>query len=456
MGEVSIHFLGAAGTVTGSKYYLETPELNIMVDCGLFQGIKDLRQRNWEDLPIPVSQIDILLLTHGHLDHCGYLPRLYQMGFRGRIYGTGPTLAIAQIILDDTAKIQEEEAVRANREGYSKHHPALPLYTAYEVEQVAKLMEGIEKDRWISLSNHIRCRFRPVGHILGACFIELEMFGKQWIFSGDIGRKSDLLLADPLRPRWADFLVMESTYGDRDHPDEDADAQICQLVKDTIHQRGTLLIPSFAVERLQSLIFRLFNLYRKNLIPNIPIIVDSPMGQNVLEVFRQFGEWHHLPVALYEAMVDRMRFVQSYAETWEVIDDSRPKIVIAGSGMVTGGRILTYLDQLIDREDTTVLLVGFMAEGTRGRQLLEGASELKFFGRQRPVKARIRHLESLSAHADRQGLIWWLGDLRNIPERIFLVHGEPEAREAFGRLISERFGWNTTLPELNGRITLNI
>lgn len=448
MVNIKIHFLGAAGTVTGSKYYLETPEMNIMIDCGMFQGLKELRLYNWQPLPIKADKIGVVLLTHGHLDHTGYLPRLVKEGFKGKIIGTAPTLAIAAIILRDSAKIHEEEAAQANKMGYSSHDPALPFYTIKEAEKAIDLFQAEEKDQWISLSDSIKYRFRFNGHIIGATFIELELFGKLFVFSGDIGRKVDALLDQPERPDWADYLFVESTYGNRLHPQENVEEIIIGLVEGTVHEKGQLIIPSFAVERLQSLIYLFWNLYKKNRIPNIPIFVDSPMGNNVLSVFENYPQWHKLSISDYKAMCHHVHIITSYKDTWKTIDDPRPKIVIAGSGMVTGGRVLTYLKQLIDEPATTVLLVGYMAEGTRGRQLLEGAHELKFFGKYHPVKAKVAHLESLSAHADQQELMDWLKDIKNIPEKVFLVHGELTALDAFRAKIKDSYGWNVHIPKL--------
>ncbi|MBT8185264.1 MAG: MBL fold metallo-hydrolase, partial [Eudoraea sp.] len=343
MKSLKIHFLGASGTVTGSKFFLETPEINILVDCGMFQGLKALRQLNWEPLAVDASKIDAVLLTHGHLDHTGYLPKLLKEGFIGKIYGTAPTLAITRIILLDSAKIHEEEAELANREGYSKHKPALPFYTVAEAEKTIDLFQDKAKDIWIALSEHLRCRFKYNGHIIGATFIELEIFGKVYVFSGDIGRENDTLLAAPEHPEWADYLFLESTYGNKLHPDENVEEIIAGLVHETILKRGCLIIPSFAVERLQSLMYTLWQLYKKNKIPNIPSFIDSPMGNNVLDVFGRFPEWHTLSMKDYHAMCNHFNIISSYADTWKTIDDPRPKIVIAGSGMVTGGRVLTYL-----------------------------------------------------------------------------------------------------------------
>ncbi|HMB65120.1 MAG TPA: MBL fold metallo-hydrolase [Eudoraea sp.] len=448
MNTMKIHFLGASGTVTGSKFYLETPDGNLMVDCGMFQGLKQLRELNWKPLAVDASGIDYVLLTHGHLDHTGYLPRLVKEGFKGKIIGTSPTLAITRIILLDSAKIHEEEAVQANEEGYGKHHPALPFYTVREAEQAIALFCCEEKEKWISLSERIRFRFRYNGHIIGATFIELEIFGKMFVFSGDVGREEDSLLPPPERPEWADFLFVESTYGNKLHPKEDVENKVISLVSRTISEKGILIIPSFAVERLQSLMYLLWQLYKKNKIPNIPVFVDSPMGNNVLSVFEKFPEWHQLPMKEYHAMCSHFNIISSYADTWKTIDDPRPKIVIAGSGMVTGGRVLTYLKQLIDIPSTTVLLVGYQAEGTRGRLLLEGTHELKLFGKYHPVRAEIQHLESLSAHADQQELLHWMKDIKNIPEKVFLIHGEPSALNAFRVKLRDLYGWHIDIPKL--------
>ncbi len=448
MQKVKIHFLGAAGTVTGSKFLIETSEKNLLIDCGMFQGLKELREKNWEQLPIGVSEIDVVLLTHGHLDHTGYLPRLVKQGFRGNIIGTAPTLAITKIILLDSAKIHEEEAEKANEEGYSKHKPAEPFYSEQEAEVTLGFFQTNARDEWFELSENIKYRFRYNGHIIGATFIELEIFGKTFVFSGDIGREHDLLLYPPEKPEWADYLFMESTYGNKNHPQESVSDKLVELINKTIHNRGNLIIPSFAVERLQTLMFLLWKLYNENRIPNIPIFIDSPMGNNVLSVFQNFPDWHKMSVKEFNTMTNRMTIISSYKDTWKTIDNPQPKVVIAGSGMVTGGRVLTYLKQMIDKTNTTVLLVGYQAEGTRGRQMLEGAHELKFFGKYYPVKAEIHHIESLSAHADQQGLLDWTSNIKNIPEETFLIHGEPTAQDALRVKLRDSYGWKVTIPKL--------
>lgn len=445
---VRLNFLGASGTVTGSKFLIQSSEKNILIDCGIFQGLKELRELNWVDLPVKVESIDVVLLTHGHLDHVGYLPRLVKQGFKGEIIGTAPTLAIAEIILKDSAKIHEEEAEKANKELYSSHKPALPFYTSEEAEKSIRLFQVNLLDKWYSLSELISYRFQYNGHIIGATFIDLDINGKRFVFSGDIGRRNDYLLDDPKQPEWADYLFMESTYGNKLHPQEDVEVALTQLIKETMYKKGNLIIPSFAVERLQTLMYILWKLYQKRKIPDIPIFIDSPMGNNVLDVFKRFPKWHKLSAVDYRAMCNHVNIVQSYRETWETIDDPRSKIIIAGSGMVTGGRVLTYLQQLIDEVTTTVLLVGYQAEGTRGRQLQEGVHEIRFFGKYYPVNATIKHIESLSAHADQNDLLHWMSTIKNIPEAVYLVHGEPAALDAFRVKIKSTYNWNATIPKL--------
>lgn len=448
MKTIKVHFLGAAGSVTGSKFLLETPEMNILVDCGLFQGLKELRVLNWEKFGFPPTDIDMVLLTHGHLDHSGYLPRLVAHGFKGTITGTSPTLAIAGIIMRDSAKIQEEDAERANKEEFTIHEPAEPLYTVEDVERTMEMLRPADVDQWYELSKNIRYRFRKNGHILGAIFIELDIFGKILVFSGDIGRKEDLLLEPPQTPEWADYLFLESTYGDRLHPDEDADSILANTIMETLQKKGTLIIPSFAVERLQTLMYRIWRLYEHNKIPPLPVFIDSPMGNEVFGVFEQFPGWHRIPPTELRAMQQFFNIITSYKDTWKTVDDNRPKAVIAGSGMVTGGRVLTYLRYYLDKPETTVLLAGYQAEGTRGRLLLEGANEIKIFGKYCEVKANIMILNSLSAHADQKGLLDWMSGIKNIPEKVFLIHGENMARDVLRLKIKDVFNYPVHLPWL--------
>lgn len=446
--KIKVHFLGAAGTVTGSKFLIDTGENKILVDCGLFQGLKQLRLLNWDYPPVDPAEIDAVVLTHGHMDHTGYLPRLMKMGFNGPIHGTRPTLEIAEIILLDSAKIQEEEAKKANKEGYSKHHPAEPLYDLKDAERAIKRFNSMPEGEWIELFPEVNIRFQYNGHIIGATFIEMDVLGKRFVFSGDIGRTEDLLMRSPKKPEKADVLFMESTYGDRLHPDEDLEEKLKEIIHNTYERGGTLIIPSFAVERTQTLMYIIWKLKNSGLIPNISLVMDSPMGANVLRVFNDNREWHKLTPHEYTGMCQSFRIVQSYRETWEIISDTKPKIVIAGSGMISGGRVLTYLQQYIGKLETTVLLAGYQADGTRGRKLLEGADSLKIYGKHYPVEAEILNLEVLSAHADQAEMLNWMSDLEKAPEHLFIVHGESDASTVFSTKIKEQFGWDSVIPEL--------
>jgi len=447
--KIKIHFLGAAGTVTGSKYLLDTGDKKIMIDCGLFQGVKELRQLNWEHPPVDVSAIDVVLITHGHLDHTGYLPRLVKQGFNGPIYGTYPTLDIAKIILNDSAKIQEQEAERANKEGYSKHSPAEPLYDLKDVENTVPHFKGVPPAQWIPLFEGIKVRFTYNGHIIGATYIELDVHDKRFVFSGDIGRINDLLLYPPIKPERADILFIESTYGGRFHPEElEAIPLIEKLANDTFSRGGILFIPSFSVERAQLMMLIFWRLLKENKIPRVPMIMDSPMGANVLELFHRTRDWHKLEEKECDEMCSYFNVVSSYSETLELRLDNNPKIVIAGSGMLTGGRMLNYLETQAQNPNNTLLFVGYQAEGTRGRKLLEGDKELKVYGKWVPLKMQVAEIEGLSAHADHAELLDWLSLINKKPERIFIVHGEKEGAEGLQKGIKETYNWDCDIPEL--------
>lgn len=441
MKPAQLHFWGAAEGVTGSKYLIETESHRLLVDCGMFQGLKERRVLNRDSWPVPPATITAVLLTHGHLDHVGLLPRLVREGFRGPVFGTGPTLEIARIILEDSAEIQMEEAKKAAEEGYSRHAKPEPLYTPQDVVLTLPLFREVPLDEWTSVAPGWRARFRYNGHILGAAFIELNRGEQRWVFSGDIGRPDDPLLFDPVRPRKADLMLLESTYGNRCHPKDDPETVLAEEIMEAVRNRGTCIIPSFAVERLQTVMYLLWNLRKTNRIPPLPIYVDSPMGTDVWDLFKHFPAWHRLPERDLGAMGRSMELIRKYSDTWKAIDDSRPKVVVAGSGMLTGGRVLTYLSQLLDQASTRIVLVGFQAEGTRGRNLLEGAHELKIFGKYIPVAAQVRHLDVLSAHADQQELLWWLSEMKAPPGQLYLVHGEATARDALRVKLRDVFGW---------------
>ena len=444
-----IQVLGAAGTVTGSKYLIGANGKKFMVDCGLFQGLKELRLLNWNALPVDASTVDFILLTHGHLDHVGYLPRFVQAGFKGKIYGTAPTMEIATIVLNDTGKIQEEEAAQANRFNYSKHDPAKPLYDLKDVALTLPLLSEIKTDEWIDFGNDIKVCYHTNGHIIGSAFIEIHIGEKKLVFSGDIGQSPDLLLNPPNRPKEADILFVESTYGDRLHPKEDVLERLKDIIQQTVSKGGTLIIPSFAVERTQTLMYLIWQLKKTGALPDIPLIMDSPMGAHVLDTFEKFNSWLKLPVGDFEEMTKIFHVVSEFKETQAFIQNHAPKIVIAGSGMITGGRVLNYLQEYIGKATTTILMVGYQAEGTRGRQLQDGSHEIKMYGKYYTVNARIEIIKGLSAHADQNGLLQWLSEIKNKPERVMIVHGEKQVADVFRVKLKAVYGWDGTVPKLD-------
>jgi metallo-beta-lactamase family protein len=457
MSKLTVHFLGAAGTVTGSKFLIETEEgTRVLVDCGMFQGVKSLRELNWQYLPVDASTIDMVLLTHGHMDHSGWLPRLVKMGFKGKVLATRPTLQIAEIILRDSAKIQMEDAERANREAFTKHSPAEALYDMDDVELTLRQFKSVRLKEEVELNDGITARFVNNGHIIGSTFIELRVGGKMLVFSGDIGRNDDPLMHRPERPTEADVLFIESTYGDRLHPQEDTKERLRELITRTVALGGSVLIPSFAVERAQTLMFLLWQLRLEKAIPDVPFIMDSPMGANVLDVFRNNPEWHRLSSNECETMCRQFDIIRDYKDTMEQVADPRPKVVVAGSGMVTGGRILAYMKKHLGNPDSLVLLAGYQAEGTRGRQLQEGATEIKFHGEYHQVKCRVEQLEGLSAHADRDELLDWMSELETAPQQVFCIHGENQAADAFRLKVKERFGYGVSVPMLHDIVELEL
>jgi metallo-beta-lactamase family protein len=451
---MKIKFLGGAGTVTGSKTLIESNGIRILIDCGQFQGIKPLRELNWEPLSVLPSSIDFVLLTHGHLDHCGWLPRLVNQGFKGKIYCTSPTKDVTKLILLDSAKIQEEEATKANEGHYSKHEIAEPLYTVDQAENVFPFFRIVKPKEEIFLDAEIIATFTNAGHIIGACSIELKLENKILVFSGDIGRDNDALMFPPEKPEKGDYIFLESTYGNRIHPETDAKAELEMYINNTIQKGGTIILPSFAVERAQTVMYLLWQLKEADRIPDIPYIIDTPMGISVLDIFSNNRTWHKLDREEFTGMCNMFTMISDYQETIETIYSKQPKVVIAASGMITGGRVLSYLERYIGLPETTVIVIGYQAEGTRGRKLLEGAKEIKIHGKYYPVLANILEIESLSAHADQIGLINWLSALKTKPEKVFLVHGENQPADELRIKINEHYGWNCSVPIMGQEIEL--
>ncbi|MFD2244715.1 MBL fold metallo-hydrolase RNA specificity domain-containing protein [Pontibacter ruber] len=445
---VQLRFLGGAGTVTGSKILVKTDKYQILIDCGMFQGLKQLRLLNWQKLPINTEELDAIILTHGHLDHCGYLPVLVKNGYNGPIYATTPTRDVTEIILRDSAKIQEEDAAEANRKGFSKHHPAKPLYSLPDVDLTMPLFETHDDNEWVIINEDFKFCFRKSGHILGSAIVELRCQGRKFVFSGDLGRRTPILMDPPVFIKEADYLVLESTYGDRLHEQVSPYDELQEVVNHTIEKGGVLVIPSFAVERAQELLLLLNTLREDRSIPPIPIYLDTPMGIDVTELYLHHRDWHNLSDAECRTMMHNVHVIREFEQTLHVLDKAGPKIIIAGSGMVTGGRVLYYLEQLLGDSKNTVLLVGYQAPGTRGNLLRSGATEIKMQGGYYQVQAEIRQISTLSAHGDQSDLLWWLSHFKEAPQQVFLNHGEAQALEALRLKITDTLGWPVTIAEM--------
>lgn len=452
---LSLTFLGAAGTVTGSKTVVEHNKVKVLVDCGLFQGLKVLRLLNRQPLPLDPAEIKAVIITHAHLDHVGYVPLLVKNGFNGPIYATPPTCDLARIILLDSAKIQEEDARLANEGKYTRHAPAEPLYTVADAETALKLFVPVDDEQWLPITNDLKFQFHRNGHILGSCSVEIIAGEKKIVFSGDMGREHPILLEPPVWVKETDYLVMESTYGDREHTKTPTDAELATIVTEALLKQGNLIIPTFAVERAQEIMLILNVLKSKNMIPQgVPIYLDSPMGIDSTEVYMKYPDWHTLSPESCKMICNDTIRVGEISETMAIIKEKHSKIIIAGSGMLTGGRALEYLKAYVGNASTTVLFVGFQAEGTRGRAMLQGAGSIKIHGKYYGIKAEVKEITSFSGHADRTELMNWLSHFTTKPKRIFLNHGELNSSDALRLLIHEQYGIEAEIPLMNSRVEL--
>jgi len=450
-----ITFLGAAGTVTGSKYLLEADGARVLIDCGLFQGPKELRELNWKPLPIAPSKIHALVLTHAHIDHTGYLPRLVCDGYAGPVYATPATEALTELLLLDAAKNQQGDASYANRKGFSKHRPALPLFDVEHVKPTMKRFRTVQRGEWFSAKKPIWARYHDTGHLLGSSMIEVEIRGPgamRLLFSGDVGRYGAPLYHDPERPPACDYLVCESTYGDRDHPAGSALDHLAAVVQAAVKRGGVLLVASFAVGRAQQLIYLLEVLMRRGRIPPLPIYLDSPMAVSGMTIYQYYAGEHDLTDGLAGTeddpyQFDHLHLSRTTDESKQINSVGGPAVIIASSGMMIGGRILHHLKRRLPDERNTILLGGFMAEGTRGRILRDGARSLRIHGQDIPVRAAVVELSSLSGHADRSELVRWLADVE-APRKTFITHGEPHSARALADTLTQTKGWTTIVPAL--------
>jgi metallo-beta-lactamase family protein len=444
---LSLQFLGAAGTVTGSKYLIRTDDTQILVDCGLFQGFKQLRLRNWATPSFNPGALSAVVLTHAHIDHSGYLPLLIKKGFRGRVYCTEATADLCRILLPDAARLAEEDAECANCLGYSKHKPALPLYSERDAEAALRHLVTVPFGHEFTPANAIRASFGRAGHILGAATVRVVHDELSLAFSGDLGRYQDTIMRPPEAIARADYLVVESTYGDRLHEATSADVQLSDLILRTIERGGTVVVPAFAVSRTQSVLLSIARLKAKGVLPaGLPVYLNSPMAQDATEIYRRHRAEHRLSEAECALMCHAAKLVNSIEESKKLNLSREPKVIIAGSGMATGGRVVHHLASFAPHPENMVVFAGFQAGGTRGAAMLAGAREIKIHGEYIPVRAEIVALHNLSAHADRNEILRWLRGFERAPRSTFVTHGEPVAADALRLRIEEQLRWHVEVP----------
>lgn len=450
----SLSFLGGAGTVTGSRFLVETDQTRLLVDCGLFQGYKQLRLKNRQPPGFDPADLDMVILTHAHLDHSGYLPALVKQGFKNPVLCTQLTRALCEILLPDAGRIQEADAERANRGGYSRHHPAQPLYTEQDARRAIRLFKTCPFDAAQDLPNGLSVRFVKAGHILGASIVQLDLGDRCIAFSGDLGRYDSPLMHPPEPVRSADYLVVESTYGNSVHPEGDPEDLLEDVIQRTVQRGGTVIVPSFAVGRAQSLLYHLGRLSKSGRIPAVPIYLDSPMAIDASDLFCRQDGGSRLSRDEARAACSVAQYIRDADLSDKIIADPQPKIVLSASGMATGGRVLNYLKRYAPDPHATILFAGFQAGGTRGAHMLAGADQIKIHGGWYKVRAEVLNLHMLSAHADANEIMRWLSSFEAPPRRTFIVHGEPDASDALRHRIQDELGWDCEVPEQGQQVDL--
>jgi metallo-beta-lactamase family protein len=442
-----LHFLGAADTVTGSKHLVEAGGARVLLDCGLFQGYKTLRERNWAPLAVAPASIDAVVLSHAHLDHCGWLPALVKQGYKGPVHASPATRDLAEVLLLDSAHLQEEDARRANRGGWTRHQPARPLYTVAEAKRAIARIEPVAAGRGVRIGD-VNIDLTPAGHLLGAMSVTLRHGGRRLVFSGDLGRADDLLMPAPQRVAGADVLLVESTYGNRLHPPENVQERLGAIIRATVRRGGTVLMPTFAVGRAQALLLVLQRLKAAGEIPaDLPLFLDSPMATTATALYQRHRKLLRIPAREAGALTEDVTLVAGPKDSERLTRMRWPKVVLAASGMATGGRVLYHLKALAPNPRNHIVFPGFQVGGTRGATLVGGAREVKIHGEYVAVKAEVSHLEGFSGHADADGVLDWLRGFEAPPERCFVVHGEPAAADALRLRIKDELGWRVDVPE---------
>lgn len=449
-----LSFLGGAGTVTGSKYLLENADHRLLIDCGLFQGFKELRLRNWVRFPVDPRRIDAVLLTHAHLDHTGYLPLLIKQGFEGPVFCSSATADLCKVLLPDSGYLQEKDAEFADRHQFSRHKPALPLYTLKDALSSLEQLRPVEFGQPLDLPGGGSAVLRRSGHILGAASIQLAWNGRTLVFSGDLGRYGDATMVDPVPIAHADYLVVESTYGNRRHDVTDPEDALAEVIGRTVGRGGTVIIPAFAVGRAQSLLYHLHRLKASRRLPDIPIFLDSPMAVDASRIFCRHAADHRLTERECRDACAVAHYVQSIDESKALMAKSMPKVIISASGMATGGRVLHHLKSYAPDGRNTILFAGFQAGGTRGASMVAGADSIKIHGQYVPVRAEVTNLEMLSAHADADEILRWLKGFKIPPRQTFITHGEASASDALRKRIEKELGWTCAIPDHGQQVDL--